>query len=321
MTEILLNNKKLLNDNIVQFIYNNEVFTNQITNIFTIFKKRYNTKDIGIYDKVAIYKFSDENKDNSNLYKNLINDFVNLIKYLNSKKKENNEEVKETKKENDININEETKISDVVKNLKDTFSNYFIKIFENYDNLTIDKTLNIFFYYLKLIFGFVKDEINRYQNKLDESSENIVKDYNEKGRPISKKDFACAIRIFTTLVLFLEEDKEKIIQSNRNNLVNYLKSSDLWNNDITADDFNKNLNELKLINAKINQIIGLYDALGGDIEDNFCDDVIRQMEKDAPPAPEVDDPFVKKDEEEEKEDDDDDPFAKKSDDGDEDEDS
>lgn len=54
-----------------------------------------------------------------------------------------------------------TKIS--MKKYIHYFSIYFIKKFGNYDNITTDKTSNIFLYYLKLIFGFVKDEINRYQ--------------------------------------------------------------------------------------------------------------------------------------------------------------
>lgn len=78
---------------------------------------------------------------------------------------------------------------------------------------------------------------------------------------MTKKDFACTIIIFTILALFLEENKEKIIQSNYNNLVNYLKAKDLWSCDINSNNFNKKLNKLKLINAQISQIIGLYNAL------------------------------------------------------------
>ena len=325
MTELLLNNKKLLNDEVILFVYNNEVFNYQITDIITQFKKRYNIKDLGIYDKVAIYKFEEENKNNSKLCKDTIIDFLELIKYLNSKKKEN-EDNKENKNEYDKNITEETKIYEVVKNLGDTFSKNFIKIFENCDNLTIDKASNIFLYYMQLIFNCVKEEIKGYQTDLEEQSKKAVIDYNEKGHLISKKDFATAIRLFTTLVLFLEKDKEKI-KSNRNNLVNYLRASDLWNYDINSIDFNKNLNELKSTNAQVSQIIELYDALGGDIEENFCDDVIRQIEKETPQpvVPSIikddDGQFSQKDDgqsEKKDEDDDDDPFAKKSDDGDDD---
>jgi len=68
---------------------------------------------------------------------------------------------------------------------------------------------------------------------------------------------------------------------NRNNLVNYLRAHDLWNNEIyDNEDFNNNLNELKQFNVQINQIITLYKFLGTDIEDNFCEDVKTQIENE-----------------------------------------
>ena len=38
-----------------------------------------------MHDKVAIYKFSEDNKNNK-FMKNIINDFITLIKYLNDKR-------------------------------------------------------------------------------------------------------------------------------------------------------------------------------------------------------------------------------------------
>ena len=90
-----------------------------------------------------------------------------------------------------------------------------------------------------------------------------------------KNELVYAIRLFITLILFLEEDKEKKIKSNKNNIVNYLKSNDLWNNinDINDDTFINDLNKLKSTNVQINQIISLYEYLGKDIDDNYFDDV------------------------------------------------
>ena len=274
MTELLLKNKKLLNENITKFIYNNEVFSNQLTDSFTLFKKRYIDKNININDKIIIYKFVDENKKNINMFINIINDFITLIKFLNDKRKEGNN--------NENDYSEQKKIYEVINKLKDRVSKYFIKIFENNDGLTIDKTFGILEYYLKLIYEDIKNYLNDYQEKLDEESIKKLKDYyqnNQNKHLINKKDFAHAIRLFITLVLVPEEDKEKKIKYNHNNLVNYLKSSDLWKKEIyDKEDFNKNLNELKLINAKINQIISLYEILGKDIEDNFCEDVKKKIE-------------------------------------------
>ena len=87
--------------------------------------------------------------------------------------------------------------------------------------------------------------------------------------------------IFAYFTIFLEEDKEKKINSNLNNVMNYLKSVDLWDKNIYEnEDFNSNLNNLKLLNVHINQIIYLYDNLGKDIEDNYFDDVKKQIEKE-----------------------------------------
>ena len=132
-----------------------------------------------------------------------------------------------------------------------------------------------------MIYEDVKKEIKNYQEELDNKSIDIINNYYKKEHLITKKDFAYAIRLFMTLVLLPEEDKENKIKSNHNNIVNYLKSSDLWKKDIyDNEDFNKNLDELKSINAHINQIISLYEVLGNDIEDNFCDDVKEQINKE-----------------------------------------
>ena len=207
----------------------------------------------------------------------MINDFIELIKYLIGKRKKNI-------KINDINITEETKIYEVVKNLEDTFSNNFIKIFENNGHLTIDKTPEIFLYYLKLNFELIKGELSNYQNELNNKSKEEINNYYQKEHLISRKDFACAIRLFSTLVLFLEEDKKHKIKYNRNNLVKYLKASDLWIDIYDNKNSNKNLYELRSFKDQVNQIICLYEYLGGDIEQNFVKDVIEQIKKENKPT-------------------------------------
>ena len=272
MTDILLKNKKLLNDDISEFVYNNELFSNEISDSITLFKQRYNCKNIDIHDKADIYKFSTDNKGNTHLYKNMINDFVVLIKFLNDKRKEG------SNKGDDI--KEESKIYEVINKLKDKISDNFIKIFESKEGLTIDKTSDIFEYYLISIYDDVNTEISKYQIELDANTSNKINDYYQKSNHIKKKDFARAIRLFITLVLFLEDDKEKKIKANRNNIINYLKAPDLWNKDIFDEqNFTLNLNGLKSINAQINQIIPLYELLGKDIEDNAFDDVKKMSEE------------------------------------------
>ena len=57
LTDLLLKNKKLLNDDIIQFSYNNELFTNEVSNVMITFKDNYNTEKLTDDDKEIIYKF------------------------------------------------------------------------------------------------------------------------------------------------------------------------------------------------------------------------------------------------------------------------
>ena len=273
MTDLLLKNKKLLNeDNIIDFSYNNEVFNNEVKDIITSFKQTYLSKEINVEDKKILYNFIKDNKNNSTIYKSMINDFITLLQYLNDVKKEVNED-------NDNDISEETKIYEVLEKLKVNPSREFLSIFDNKDELTINKTSGIFEYYLKLICNNVKDEIKDYQEELEEKElgdkKNKLDDYFKKETClINKDDFENAIRLFITLVLFREEDKENKIKSNKKNIVNYLKAKDLWDKNIYNDEkFNENLNELKIINIQINQILNIIDIKEEDTS---------QLEQDIP---------------------------------------
>ena len=162
ITDLLLSNKKLFNEEITEYIYNNEVFSVQLTDLTTSFKERYACSDLSIYDKVSIYQFSEENKDNINLSKNMVNDFVTLLKYLNGKRKEKNKESE---------IKEEDKISALIdKDLKDSIKPEFIQMFKNNDGITVNKISNIFNYYLKTIYEITKSELDKYQEKLSDAS-------------------------------------------------------------------------------------------------------------------------------------------------------
>ena len=213
LTESLLKNKKLLLndkiDTISSFNYNNEVFNNQVTNLFTIFNKRYNNESIDLNNEVDIYKFSQDNK-NANLFRNMINDFITLIKYLNDQRKEKENEniiadkAKENKKESDITITEKTKIYEVVNKLNN-FSNNFIEIFKNKDNFTIGKTCNIFTYYLKLNFDLVKDELDNYQEKLDEESKKKSRRILRKRSSYKKSRFCLRFKIIYNFSLIFRK--------------------------------------------------------------------------------------------------------------------
>ena len=149
MTELLLKNKKLLNtDLIIDFIYNNEIFDNQVNDLIITFKNNYNCIDTSLDDKKYLYNCVKENKENLEIYEDIINNFIILIEYLNIIKKEENND-----------IGSETKISQVLKDIDDRITFDFKKIFEERKELTLNKTSDIFDYYLKLIFGDIKKKL------------------------------------------------------------------------------------------------------------------------------------------------------------------
>ena len=270
ITDLLLNNKQLLNESneenetITKFIYNDELFSNQISNYITNLKSKY-SNNISLDDKVIIYKFCKDNNDN-NIIQNIINDFLKFIKFLNNYKTENNN--------NDYIINSDTKIEDIVDKVND-ISQYFIKIFKDNKTFTVDKTTEIFDYYLKCIYEDISSDIRLYQEELDDNTKDMIKEFFNKDRNISKEDLAIALRLFMTLVLYLERDKEKKIKLNNNNIMNYIiRPQDLWKKKISDDErCFKELNELKKMKLPINNIIDLYDTIGKDIPDDFFKDV------------------------------------------------
>jgi len=86
--------------------------------------------------------------------------------------------------------------------------------------------------------------------------------FKKKDIIIDKEELENAIRLFITLVLFREKDKKNKIKLNRKNLIDYLKSPDLWKIKVYKNEnFNLNLNELKLIKIQINQTILLLNYL------------------------------------------------------------
>jgi hypothetical protein len=254
LTKLLLKNKKLLNKNITEFIYNNEVFNDKNLDLITPFKKKYSVSILKI-DAEFIYEFCQENK-NVVLHQKIIKDFIEFIKYLINK---------------NIEIKEDSTIHEIINQKKIVLSDNFVKLFENdkrepNKGLTINKSGDIFEFYLRCIFEDIKKYIKKYQKSL-ENKENLKKYFENKNNPIKKKDLANAIRLFITLVLLEEDDKENKIKNNCNNIINYLKSEELWNREVYCHkDFNKNINELKSLDIQINQIVFLYEFLEEDKE-------------------------------------------------------
>ena len=301
MTNLLIKNKKLLNNELIGFIYNNEVFSNEINDLICNFKYGDMKANLSIDDKVIIYNYIIHNDDNKDKYIIIIDNFITLIEYLN-KIKDNNE------------INENTKISEIEiikkeKNISKDFHNLFEDkndkdnndknnndIDNNYkdnndkdrndegrNDLVVNKIPNLFDYYLKIIFKYIKRNIEKYQEKKEKEGdikkendnvkmeeekpkfnldEKIIKNLNnifaEKDMIITKESLASAIRLFISLVLYREKEKEKDkkIKSNRKNIIEYLKAKDLWEANIYNNEkFEDNLEKIKSVNIKIKEIL------------------------------------------------------------------
>ena len=83
------------------------------------------------------------------------------------------------------------------------------------------------------------------------------------------------------MFLNFEKDKENNIKQNENNLIKYFDILDLW--DITAfskENFKEELNNIKQLNIKVNQIVSLYDVLVDDINSQYFEVVQKEIDKE-----------------------------------------
>jgi hypothetical protein len=290
LTDLLLKNKKLLNDDIFVFSYNNELFTNEISNVVTTFKDNYIQKNLTSDDKVIIYNFYDANKDNKDLHKKIIEDFMALIRHLSINNEKNDDPISE------INSKIENALSEEFLGIfRDDDDNEENKKYKKKD-LTVNKTMAIFEYFLIFIFDEIKEDLEEYSLKFDDKKlEKKTKDELEKyfkkeekndeetedsknKRIINKNNLALALKWFMTLVLFDEKDKENKIKENKKNIINYLNAADLWDKDTFKDNkFNAELGELKKCNIQINKIIWLYDFLVEDQEEEEAENAKKEI--------------------------------------------
>ena len=276
MTNSLLKNKKLLSEQIIEFNFNNEVFSYEITNLLANFP--YEKGNINIDDKEIIYNFIKDNDGNNEKYKEIIGNFITLIEYLNNT----------SKVENDT-INKNTKIFDIdiVKNTKN-ISKDFMEIFKEKTeedknnikvNLNVGKIINIFNYFLELIFNYVKKDIKKHQEKKDK----LDYDLNDEEMSIKKNDLASAIRIFITLVLYRENEKDKDtkIKENKKNIIDYLKNKDLWESSLynNSQRFEEDLIKIKGLNIKIKEILFFYNYLIDNKDEGFEEEVVKYINK------------------------------------------
>ena len=276
MTELLLTNKKMFDNYINNFVYMNENLEFENKNIITLFNDAYEIENINLGDKIFLYKFYQENKENENLFKTIFNDFIQLIIFLN-----NNKESINQGKKNALYINDNNKIYEVFNTIGYKISDNFKEIFKNNDSFIISKTTYLFEYFRNLIFGMFKSELKEFQTEINKEEENLIDNCFKTQNIITKDIFKNAIRNFIILFLNLVNDKENNIKENQSNIINSLDIPDIWDKTIYRNkDFHNELNNLKKMNIKINQIVLLYDLLGDDINDNYFEEVKNAIKKE-----------------------------------------
>jgi hypothetical protein len=164
----------------------------------------------------------------------------------------------------------------------------------------VKKLTNIYDYYLKLIFKYIKEDIQQYQKEKDEEKnpnyfeEEIIKKFEEiflqKDIIIDKESLASAIRLFISVVLFREEDRENKIKQNTKNIVEYLKEKDLWKNkNIQDEKFEAEFSKIKLFNIKINEILWFYLYLTNNKDEEFGKEVDEHLKNKNKPIDVSDD--------------------------------
>lgn len=150
------------------------------------------------------------------------------------------------------------------------------------------KISNIYDYYLKLIFCYIKEDIKKYQKEKNEEEmqkyfeeKNIDKlIFSQKDIIINKESIVTAIRLFISIVLFMEKDKENKIKQNAKNMVECLKEKDLWKNkNIEDEGFKDNLTKIKSLNIKINEILWFYLYLTNNKDEEFDKEVKEYLKK------------------------------------------
>ncbi len=126
------------------------------------------------------------------------------------------------------------------------------------------------------------ESLNSIENSIEKENINYKKKENDK---IENSNNENSINGIIEKEIEYENDvinnKENNIKENNNNIVNYFDIPDLWDKAISGKgDFHKELNDLKELNIKLNQVIYLYDFLGEDINENFFEDVEKLLKKE-----------------------------------------
>ena len=228
-----------------------------------------------------LYNYYNNHKYGENSLRKILEDFKTLIIFYNNHLVFQNDDISN-------NLTGDNSIYDSYKYIleNDLISKDFKDIFNEKSNITINKIVSSFEFYLILIFeNLILKELEKYQIEGDKVSKEKIDEFITKlknNNNITKDEFTNAIRLFISLFLYNEEDKEVKIKNNNNNISFYLNIPDLWDSRIfnNKEGFKKLLKEIKELNITINQIISLYKLMEENIEEKYFSEVKNQIERD-----------------------------------------
>ena len=273
LTDMLLNNKKLISDEIFEFKYKDEDLEFENEDICTKFREKIKGEQLSTNDKIALYQYYEGNKGNVELHLRILDNFAYLINYCD----ENIDKIKDPSNTVIFNLLES------LGYISDDFKNIF-KGEDNKENkyLTVNKLLNIYEYYQILCFNKVKEKLNEYQEKItDEKQKTDIDNYIKndlKADEKIKSRIEIAIRKFILCFLAKVEKKEIKIKLNKNNIKNYLEIEDLWTKDFYKQkEYEQELLKLKGLNIKVNIVIRFYEKCFKNTYKNFCEDVLTEL--------------------------------------------
>lgn len=266
LSDKLLKNKRLIDDEIFEFKYKNEDLEFKYKDICTQFKNKINEEKLNIDDKIMLFEYFEENKGNVNLHVKFLDDFAELINYL----------IQNLDK---IDM-QQTKINTLLSNLE-FVSNDFREFFKEKNNFTINKLLNIYEYYQILCFNKIKEKLKSYQEKIIDDEQKIkINDYKNEVKTNEKINNIIEIALRKFILCFLSKvnDKDNKIKLNNNNIKNYLEIEDLWNKDFyKKDEFYEELKKLNRLSIKINNVIIFYEKCFNNTYKDYFYDVKNEL--------------------------------------------
>ena len=209
-----------------------------------------------------------DNKENTILIKKILEDFKNIIIYLNKVKGNEKNRLKE-----------KSSLYDCSLFLEDNISDNFKQLFKESD-ITISKTTNLLEYYLMLIYPTLSKELLEIKVEIPKDKINEINKYFYEKHLIDKDIFAFSIRLFISTFLSEVKNKANKIKKNSNTIVNYLDIPDIWKKNVyNKSEFKQELNQIKNLKIQLNQIYSLSEIIGGDIDDNYFLDLKMELKR------------------------------------------